>query len=116
MLQVYAFNPIERVLFSLPAKYGGMGLIIPSEICQEEYENSQEITKETTNKVMRNEIQFQGNRVSTPKTKSNIKNQKKKLDDAKLEEATNNTSCKIQLRSIEASAENGASICLKLYQ
>ena len=26
----------ERVLFSLPAKYGGMGLIIPSEICQKE--------------------------------------------------------------------------------
>ena len=40
LLQGYAFNPTERVLFSLPAKYGGMGLIIPSEICQEEYENS----------------------------------------------------------------------------
>ena len=112
LLQGYAFNPIERVLFSLPAKYGGMGLIIPSEVCQEEHENSREITKEITNKVMRNEIQFQDNRVSTPKTKSNIKNQKKKLDDAKLQEATNNTSCKIKLRSIEASAENAASIWL----
>ena len=45
LLQGYAFNPTERVLFSLPAKYGGMGLIIPSEICQEEYENSRETTK-----------------------------------------------------------------------
>ena len=40
-----------------------MGLIIPSEICQEEYKNSREITKESTNKVIRNEIQFQDNRL-----------------------------------------------------
>ena len=45
--------------------------------CQEEYENSQEITKETTNKLMCNEIQFQDNRVSTAKIKSNNKNLKK---------------------------------------
>ena len=28
LLQGYTFNPIERVLFSVPAKYGGMGIII----------------------------------------------------------------------------------------
>ena len=39
LLQGYASNPSERVLFPLPAKYGGMGLIIPSETYQEEYEN-----------------------------------------------------------------------------
>ena len=33
LLQWYTFNPTERVLFSLPAKYGAMGLIIPSKIC-----------------------------------------------------------------------------------
>ena len=58
LLQGYTFNPTERFLLSLPAKYGGMGLFVPSEICQEEYENSQAITRETTNKVMRNEIEF----------------------------------------------------------
>ena len=88
-----------------------MGLIIPSEICREAHENSREITKETT-KVMPNEIQLQVNRVSTVKIKSNIKNQKKKLNDAKLQEVTNNASCKTKLRSIEALTENGASICL----
>ena len=61
---------------------------------------------------MRNEIQFQDNRVSTAKIKHNIKNQKKKLSDAKLQEVTNNRSCKTKLRSIEASMENGASIWL----
>ena len=65
LFQGYAFSATECVLFSLPAKYGGMGLIIPSEICQEEYENSQKITKESTNKVIRNEIQFQNKRLST---------------------------------------------------
>ena len=94
MLQGYTFNPTEHVLFSLPAKYGGMGLISPSEICQEEYENSRTINKEATSKIMRNEIQFQDNRVSTAKIKSDIKNQKKELNDAKLQDVTNNTSCK----------------------
>ena len=56
LLQGYTFNPTERALFSLPAKYGGMGLIIPSEIYQEEYGNSWAITREATNKVMRDKI------------------------------------------------------------
>ena len=91
LLQEYTFNPTERILFSLPAKYSGMGLIIPSEICQEEYENAWATTRETTNKVMRNEIQFQDNRVSAAKIKSDIKYRKKKLNDSKLQELTNNT-------------------------
>ena len=61
---------------------------------------------------MHNEIQFQDNCVSTTKIKSEIKNQKKKLNDAKLQEVTNNTSCKTKIRSIEASTENGVSIWL----
>ena len=61
---------------------------------------------------MHNKIQFQDNRVSTTKIKSEIKNWKKKLNDAKLQEVTNNTSCKTKLRSIEVSTENGASIWL----
>ena len=60
LLQKYAFKPSERALFSLRAKYGGMGLIIPTKIFQEEYENSGEIT---------NEIQLQDTPVSTAKKK-----------------------------------------------
>ena len=74
---IKVFHPTECVLFSLPVKYGEMGLIIPSEICQEEYENSQKITKESTNKVIHNKIQFQDNRLSTTKIKNNIKNKRK---------------------------------------
>ena len=72
-----------------------MGIIIPSEICQEEYENSEKITKQSTNKVIRNEIQFPDNRLLTAKIKNNIENQKKKLNDEKLQEVTNKTSCKV---------------------
>ena len=61
---------------------------------------------------MRNESQFQNNRVLTAKIKTNIKNQNKKLNEAKLQEVINNTSCKTKLRSIEASTVNGASIWL----
>ena len=61
---------------------------------------------------MRDEIQFQDNRVSTAKMKIDVKNRKKTLNDAKLQEVTNNTSCKTKLRSIEVSTENGASIWL----
>ena len=73
-MQRYAFKPSERALFSLRAKYSGMGLIIPREIFQEEYENSGEIT---------NEIQLHDTPVSTVnnnnnnKNNNNIKNQKK---------------------------------------
>ena len=74
LLQGYASNPAEHVLFFLPAKYCGMGLIIPLEICEEEYENYRKITKESTSKVIRNEIQFQDNRVSTAKIKNNMQN------------------------------------------
>ena len=68
------------------------GLIIPSEICQEECKNSLEITKEITTKVMRSKNQFQNNCVSTVKIKNSIKNQKKKLNNVKLQKVTNNTS------------------------
>ena len=40
LLQGYTFSPTERVLFSLPAKYSEMGLIISSEICQEEFSSN----------------------------------------------------------------------------
>ena len=67
-----------------------MGLIVPPEICQKEYENFPEITKETTNKVMRNEIQFQDKLVSTAKIKSAIKNKKRKRKAERCKNARSN--------------------------
>ena len=106
LLQGYAFSPTERVLFSLPAKYGGIELIIPSEIRPEEYENSREITKESTSKVKCNKTQFQD------KNKKLHQKPKEKAKRRKTAKSNKKTSCKSKLRSIEASAENRASIWL----
>ena len=102
LLQGYAFHPCPTFTTS-KMRWNGI---------KTEYGSSPEITKETTNKVICNEIQFQDNRVSTAKVKHSIKNQKKKLNDAKLQEVMKKSSCKTKLRSIEASTENGASIWL----
>ena len=38
------FNNTERKVFSLPAKYGGLGIFDPSEISQAEYDYSTAVT------------------------------------------------------------------------
>ena len=48
LLNGYNFNDTERQLFSLPAKLGGLGIIIPSKIYDIEYQNSVNLTKFTT--------------------------------------------------------------------
>ena len=49
------------------------------------------------------------------KLKNNIKNQKKKLKNAKLQEVPDKT-CKTKLRSIKASRENGVPVWLTVIQ
>ena len=61
------------------------------------------ITQESTNKVILNEIQFESNPVSTAKITNN---------DANLLEITNKTLCKTKFRPIKASTENEATIRL----
>ena len=39
LMQGYCFNETERLLFSLPPKHGGLGIIIPSAISDREYQN-----------------------------------------------------------------------------
>ena len=86
-----------------------------------QYQHKIKLLKKTkksqrNNLIMLNKIQFQNNRVSTAKIKSDIKNKKKMLKDATLQEVTNNTSCKTKLRLIEVLTENGASIWLTVIQ
>ena len=47
-LNGYSFNDDERFLYSLPAKFGGLGMIIPSLTSDQEYRNSRIITNEST--------------------------------------------------------------------
>jgi hypothetical protein len=54
LFQGYLLNPDERSLLSLPARLRGMAIIISSEISQNEYENSRNITNDTIIKVIIN--------------------------------------------------------------
>ena len=47
-LNGYSFNNAERQLFSLPAKFGGIGITIVSEISDQEYNNLRAVTRQTT--------------------------------------------------------------------
>ena len=47
----YEFNRIERNLWSLPARKGGMALLIPSQISNDEYNNSRFINETLIKKV-----------------------------------------------------------------
>jgi len=112
LFQGYAFNVDERTLYSLPARLGGMGLIIPSKISDQEYENSREITKSTIEHVIGKTKIFKNNSQETTRLKGKIKNEKRKQSIAVLNELKTQITCKFKLRSIEAAGENGASIWL----
>ena len=48
-------NPDERYLLSLPAKYGGLGLLIFSELAGIEFQNSQIMSENLRNKIIEQE-------------------------------------------------------------
>ena len=47
----YICSDSERLLFSLPAKFGGLGIFAPTERSRIEYENSRHITAEMIENV-----------------------------------------------------------------
>ena len=112
VFQGYSFNETERSLLSLPAKFGGMGIIIPSEIFDTEYSNSIKITKRTTEKVLNKENFFVDQTKEVSTLKSKIRADKKKRHQSKLDELKSKITSKSKLKAIEACNENAASIWL----
>ena len=55
ILNGYECNDLERKLFTLPVKYGGLGIYDPTERCRIEYENSKLVTLEMVEKVKNQE-------------------------------------------------------------
>ena len=45
------FNELDRAIFSLPAKFGGLGIFDPTKICQYEYQYSREATAPLTEAI-----------------------------------------------------------------
>ena len=107
----YSFNEIERLLLSLPPKFGGMGIIIPSTISNEEYHNSRLITADTINNIMHGTKIYKQN-IHITKVKSQMKTNKNKKHDNLLTHIKNQITDQDKLKALEASRENGASIWL----
>ena len=107
----YNFNETERLLLSLPPKFGGMGIIIPSTISNEEYLNSRLITADTINNIMNGTKIYKQNK-QIIKFKSQIKSNKIKKHNNLLTHIKNLITDQDKLKAFEASLENGASIWL----
>ena len=112
LLQGYTFNIDERLLFSLPAKFGGLGIPIPSQVSDSEYNNSVTVTKEITAKVIKQEQLYVDCSKDTGEIKNKIKSTKEQRHNEDLKRIINNTTCKRKVKALEATNENGASIWL----
>ena len=42
----HRYSKMDRQLFSLPAKFGGLGIVIPSQIADIQYKNSRAVTED----------------------------------------------------------------------
>ena len=112
ILQGYTFNDAERLLFSLPAKYGALGIIIQSMRSDLEYQNSLKITKVMSENVKNQDNIYDDRKKEKSAIKSQIRTEKQKLDLEKLILIKGTITSKSKFKAIEACNENGASIWL----
>jgi hypothetical protein len=77
----------ERALFALPVRLGGMGIINPTEISDQEHENSKLATEELTKAIINQQKQLPENLLENSKSiHSTIRHQRRKLQSDILEE------------------------------
>ena len=72
----YICNDIEMKLLALSIKFGGMGIVMPSEICDDEYQNSLKVIEHTKMKTIQREMRYDHD-TNSKKIKQNIKNSKR---------------------------------------
>ena len=111
LLNGYVCDDIERRLFSLPAKLGGLSIFIPTKRCQIEYENSRRITAEMVTTVQKQDNEYNPdttrnqNKIIAVLKKEKFEQNKQILEQIKINFQAN----QIRLRALEASLEIGAS-------
>ena len=111
MLNNYHFSDLERTWFSLPVKFGGLGIIVPSQLCDWYYENSKAVTKCLVDRIINQHKQTytqEGECYSNKQAKAEIKSQKKVRDQEKLENLRVKLTVQ-QQKILEATTEKGAS-------
>ena len=114
MLNNYEFTELERIWFSLPPKMGGLGIRIPSQLCQTYYENSKAVTKVLVDRIINQHKPtiLDEENIDTRNAKAEIRKQKEERNETKLELVRSQLSPQ-QQKVLEATSEKGASSWLK---
>ena len=79
-------SELERKLFALPVKSGGLGLNVPSEMCRIQYINSLAVTKSLVNHIVNQKDILDLDEETIKHAKRKIKNDKVKRNADKLED------------------------------
>ena len=85
LLMNYECNSFEREFLSLPAKLGGLGIIIPSKISDIQIAASKQITRSLVNHVIEPKTSLDIDKKELTAIKSKLKNDKKKANNEKLQ-------------------------------
>ena len=99
-------NEIERELFSLPMKLGGLGIIIPSEMSDIQFRNSQSVTRSLVEHIVEQREQLQLNHDDIKQHKNTIKTNKTKHNkerQSKIKSSMSNEKLKLLEATTEAS-------------
>ena len=105
----YDFNTLERKLWSLPVRKGGMGLIIPSKISDNEYKNSRLLNESLIEKVCEQDSIYEDQEEKLKRLKVKVKKEKEAKYEAEMEHIKQSLSSKEKLRALESCLEKGAS-------
>ena len=102
-------SDIEREMFSLPYRYGGLGIQNPVETADREYHTSVKITEELTKLIIDQNMDIsQYNENATKETKNKLKAEKEAILKNKAEELKL-MMIESEIRYFEAAQEKGAS-------
>ena len=110
----YDFSIPERKLWSLPVRMGGLGLSIPSEICDEQYSNSRLINEKLTSKVINQVKVYEDIEAEVRSAKNTVKSLKNNRYQKVLEDVTSQIQDDAKAKALEASQEKGASSWLNV--
>ena len=105
----YDFSAVERKLWSLPVRMGGMGLIILSKVADDQYSNSRLINEQLTMKVRHQQTIFEDVECDVRKAKAKVKKHKDLRNDELLAEVTSELNSDEKIKALEAIQEKGAS-------
>ena len=107
-------NALERQIFALPVRFGGMGISNPCEMADFEYKSSIDIVKPLKDAIKNQETDFANVDMQyTNSVKRTIKSEKQDIYDRKFQEIHQNRETTAALkRSLELATEKGASTWL----